>query len=54
MANRKRPHFLGVWIAPAAKQLIDSEAERRGLTRSEVVRAMLAYAARHMPKGWTP
>lgn len=54
MANRKRPHFLGVWLSDAAKAAIDAEMKTAGATRSEVVRHMLAYAVWKMPKGWKP
>lgn len=33
---------------------IDAEAERKGVNRSEMMRVMLAYAERTMPKDWTP
>lgn len=33
---------------------IDERAQERGLNRSEMIRVMLAYAQRHMPKTWEP
>jgi metal-responsive CopG/Arc/MetJ family transcriptional regulator len=33
---------------------IDQAAEEAEVNRSEMIRRMLAYAQRHMPKGWTP
>lgn len=61
MANRKRPKFIGVWLADAGLTVIDQQAKDAGLVkadgkpnRSEMIRRLLAYATRHMPKGWTP
>jgi hypothetical protein len=31
---------------------IDKVADREGLVRSEVIRLLLAFAVRQMPKGW--
>lgn len=33
---------------------IDLRAEKAGVNRSEMIRAMLAYADRHLPDGWNP
>jgi hypothetical protein len=33
---------------------LDQRAEDEQVNRSEVVRLALAYAQRHMPKGWRP
>lgn len=33
---------------------LDALAARDGVDRSELMRRMLNYAARHMPKGWKP
>lgn len=33
---------------------IDQRAAEAGVTRSEMMRRMLAYAAAHMPAGWKP
>jgi len=33
---------------------IDQQAKARNLNRSEMVRLMLTYATRNMPKDWTP
>ena len=54
MANRKRPHFVGLWLSDIGKAAIDAEIKATGMSRSEVVRRMLAYASRKMPRGWKP
>lgn len=56
MPNRKRPNFLGVWLSDSAEVAITKRQEEAGadVSRSEVVRRMLAYAAWKMPKGWKP
>ncbi len=33
---------------------IDARASEAGVNRSEMIRAMLAYADRHLPKDWKP
>lgn len=33
---------------------LDTEARKRALDRSSLIRLCLQYAARHMPKGWKP
>lgn len=45
---------VGVRIADTGIAHIDKLAEAEKVERSEMVRRMLAYAARHMPKGWKP
>lgn len=52
--NRKRPHFLGVWLSDTAREAIDKQAEDLATSSSEVVRRMLAYAVWKMPPGWEP
>lgn len=49
----RRP-LLGVKAKAEAIAYIDTLAEQAGVTRSEMVRWMLAYASAHMPKGWRP
>ncbi|MGE5829740.1 MAG: ribbon-helix-helix protein, CopG family [Micromonosporaceae bacterium] len=53
MANRRAPRFVGVWLSEADAAAIESRAHREKLTKSELLRRMLAYALR-MPKGWKP
>lgn len=54
VVKRKRPNFFGVWLSDAAKDIIDKRAECAEVDRSEMLRRMLAYAARNMPKEWKP
>lgn len=54
MVTRKRPNFVGVWLGDVGKNNLDSLAQREGLSKSEALRLMLAYATRQMPKGWRP
>lgn len=56
-----RRELVAVRMLPAAIEHLDERAAEEELydeqgrpNRSEVVRVMLAYAARHMPKGWRP
>jgi hypothetical protein len=49
----RRPTVL-VRMSQAAIDAIDKLAAEREITRSEMVRLMLAYAQRTMPKGWRP
>lgn len=37
-----------------ALEAIGTRAKAEHRTRSDMIRLMLAYAAQHMPKGWTP
>lgn len=53
MANRRRPYFVGLWLSQAGNTALDRRARDEDLTRSELMRRMLAYAQR-MPKGWRP
>jgi hypothetical protein len=46
--------FLGVWLSEAGRDAIAEQAKAAGVSKSEVVRRMLAFAARKMPKGWKP
>ena len=54
MANRKRPHFVGLWLSEAGLASVEDVAERESLGKSDVLRLLLAYAVRRMPKGWRP
>lgn len=53
MPQRKRPYFLGVWLSQEAGDWINQQA-KEPRKRSDLIRAMLAYARTHMPKGWRP
>lgn len=53
MPLRKRPHFHGVWLSTPEQAEINNRAEKDE-KHSTLLRRMLAYAARHMPKGWKP
>lgn len=44
--------LIALRVSPAAVKHIDSLADREGITRSEMIRRMLSYAVKHMPKGW--
>lgn len=46
--------MLSVRVAEAGIEAIKKRAETEGVDRSELLRRMLAYAARNMPKGWKP
>ena len=54
MANRSRPRFVGVWLSESHADRIALFAEREKVTKSEMLRRMLAYATLKMPKGWKP
>lgn len=41
-------------IADAGIRRLEERAAAEGVQRSELLRIMLAYADRHMPKGWRP
>lgn len=41
-------------ISKAGIERIKEMAEADSVERSEMVRRMLAFAARNMPRGWTP
>jgi hypothetical protein len=49
----RRP-LVAIRISGEGLAHIDQLAERAGRNRSEQMRVMLAYAARHMPKEWKP
>jgi len=46
--------MVSFYIARAGREAIRALAEKRGETQADTVRAMLAYAQQHMPKGWHP
>lgn len=57
-AGRRPVNFRASWTAV---ERLDAQAIREGLVdeggepnRSELIRIMLAYADRNMPKGWRP
>lgn len=54
VSPRKRPSFVGVWLAESGERVIVERAEAEQVSKSEMVRRMLAYAATKMPKGWKP
>lgn len=41
-------------VSKAGVKRIEELAKAESVERSEMVRRMLAYAARNMPKGWKP
>jgi len=53
MPTRRRPYFVGLWLTQAGSAALETRAKDEGLSRSELMRRMLAYAQR-MPKGWRP
>jgi hypothetical protein len=46
--------MVSFYISRAGKAAIAKLAEKRGETQADTFRTMLAYAERHMPKGWKP
>ena len=44
MANRKRPHFVGVWLAEAGLGELDRYAAAEERTRSDMIRVLLIEA----------
>lgn len=51
--NRDRV-MVSFYLARSGKAAIKQLAEHRGQTQADTLRAMLAYAQRHMPKNWQP
>ena len=41
-------------ISPGGIAWIEQRADEEGVVDSELIRLALAYAQRHMPKGWRP
>lgn len=56
MSPRPGPRMDMVWLRlpPAAITDVDKKAKAAGVKRSELLRRMLAYAARTMPQDWKP
>lgn len=56
MSPRKGPRRpqLAVRVAAAGISWLDARAAEEGIRRSELVRRMLVFAERRMPKGWKP
>jgi hypothetical protein len=54
VSQRAGRRKLDVRVSWAAVDLIDERAAVDGIDRSDMIRRMLAYAARHMPRGWAP
>lgn len=46
--------MLSFYISRDGKTAIQQLAAEREQTQADTIRAMLAYAQRHMPKKWTP
>lgn len=54
-AEEKRARVtISVRITRAAAEAVDALAAAEDRGRSDMVRRMLTYAARNMPKGWKP
>lgn len=51
--NRDRV-MVSFYLARSTKAAIAALAAKRDETQSDTLRSMLAYAERHMPKGWKP
>jgi hypothetical protein len=49
----RRP-LIAIRISDKGRDFIDQRAKEEGVNRSEMTRRLLAYASKHMPKGWTP
>lgn len=45
---------IAVRLTPEGLAAIEKRATADARTRSDTIRLMLAYAERHMPKGWVP
>lgn len=54
MADKDPRVTVAVRISVDGLRAVDDIAAREDRSRSDVIRRMLAYAARHMPKGWRP
>lgn len=46
--------MVSFYLARSGKEAIAKLAEKRGETKADTTRAMLAYALTHMPKNWHP
>ena len=49
----RRP-LVAIRLSEQGIEHIDERAAEVEVNRSEMIRRMLAYAQRHMPKGWKP
>lgn len=49
----RRPQ-VAVRLSEAGIARVDERAAKRGVSRSEMLRLMVAYADLHMPVGWQP
>ena len=55
VAERRRPHFVGVWLSEEGRKVLDEYVSASGVSRSEIMRRMMAYAVwKQMPKEWKP
>lgn len=45
---------ISIRLSPASVAFIDKRAGETARSRSETIRLMLAYAAKHMPERWLP
>lgn len=52
-AEQERSYVLTVRITPGGNTSLRRLAEREARTKADTVRLMLAFAAAHMPKGYT-
>jgi hypothetical protein len=53
-AVRKRPNFMGVWLSDNGARTVTERAEAEKVSKSEMLRRMIAYAVWKMPRGWKP
>lgn len=49
-----RRAMVGVRLSAEGIAAVDAMADKRGVTRSEMIRLMLRYAQQHMPTSNTP
>lgn len=54
VANRKRSNFMGVWLSDNGARSVTVRAEDEKVSKSEMLRRMIAYAVWKMPRGWHP
>lgn len=46
--------LIALRMSPSGIDYIDTLAGARGISRSEMIRIMIAYASTHMPRDWKP
>lgn len=46
--------FLGIWLSDAGQAALAEQAKAAGVSKSEFMRRLIAYAAQEMPKRWSP